>query len=127
MTRPFRQEPIPIEQLINAELKDEALQYKENPTLELYRMTLDRSRASEQQSEEVLYIGDQRLAVVTWGGRALVCDDVDSAEHAFEQILRDLEPAYGGRRSPIVQLPEGLLERTFRTPLEALDSILVIF
>ena len=91
MTRPFIPETITIDQLSNAELKDEALQYKENPTLEIYRMTLDRDLASEQQSEEVLYIGDQRLAVVTWGGRALVCDDVASAEHAFEQILRDME------------------------------------
>ena len=37
------------------------------------------------------YIGDQRMAVVTWGGRAFVCDDVDSAEHAFEQVFRDIE------------------------------------
>jgi len=54
-------------------------------------MTIDCSLEYEKQSEEVLYIGDQRMAVVTWGGRALVCDDVDSAEHAFEQILRDIE------------------------------------
>jgi hypothetical protein len=37
------------------------------------------------------YIGDQRMAVVTWGGRAFVCDDVDSAEHAFAQVFRDME------------------------------------
>jgi hypothetical protein len=91
MTRPFRQEPITIDELVNAELQDEALQYQENQTLEIYRMTLDQSLEYEQQSEEVLYIGDQRIAVVTWGGRAFVCDDVDSAEHAFEQILRDME------------------------------------
>ena len=36
-------------------------------------------------------IGDQRMAVVTWGGRAFVCDDVDSAEHAFAQVFRDIE------------------------------------
>jgi hypothetical protein len=35
-------EPITIEELVNAELKDEALQYKDNQTLELYRMILDR-------------------------------------------------------------------------------------
>jgi hypothetical protein len=91
MTRPFRQEPITIDELVNAELQDEALQYQENQTLEIYRMTLDQSLEYEQQSEEVLYIGDQRIAVVTWRGRAFVCDDVDSAEHAFEQILRDME------------------------------------
>ena len=91
MTRPFRQEPITIDELVNVELQDEALQYQENQTLEIYRMTLDQSLEYEQQSEEVLYIGDQRIAVVTWRGRAFVCDDVDSAEHAFEQILRDME------------------------------------
>jgi hypothetical protein len=91
MTRPFMQEPITIEQLINAELKDEALQYKDNQTLEIYRMTMDRSLEYEKQSEEGLYIGDQRMAVVTWRGRAFVCDDVDSAEHAFEQVLSDME------------------------------------
>ena len=91
MTRPFIQETITLEQLSNAELKNEALQYKDNQTLEIYRMTVDRSLEHETQAEEVLYIGDQRMAVVTWGGRALVCDDVDSAEHAFEQILRDIE------------------------------------
>jgi hypothetical protein len=91
MTRPFMQEPITIEQLINAGLKDEALQYKDNQTLEIYRMTMDRSLEYEKQSEEGLYIGDQRMAVVTWGGRAVVCDDVDSAEHAFEQVFRDME------------------------------------
>jgi hypothetical protein len=91
MTRPFMQEPITIEQLINAELKDEALQYKDNQTLEIYRMTMDRSLEYEKQSEEGLYIGDQRMAVVTWRGRAFVCDDVDSAEHAFEQVLSDIE------------------------------------
>ena len=91
MTRPFMQEPITIEQLINAELKAEALQYKDNQTLEIYRMTMDRSLEYEKQSEEGLYIGDQRMAVVTWRGRAFVCDDVDSAEHAFEQIVRDME------------------------------------
>jgi hypothetical protein len=91
MTRPFMQEPITIEQLINAELKDEALQYKDNQTLEIYRMTMDRSLEYEKQSEEGLYIGDQRIAVVTWRGRAFVCDDVDSAEHAFEQVLSDIE------------------------------------
>ena len=91
MTRPFISETITLEQLSNAELKDEALQYQENQTLEIYRMTLDRSRAPEKQVEEVLYIGDQRMAVVTWGGRAVVCDDVDSAEHAFEQVFRDRE------------------------------------
>jgi hypothetical protein len=91
MTRPFRQESITIDELVNAELQDEALQYQENQTLEIYRMTLDQSLEYEQQSEEVLYIGDQRIAVVTWGGRAFVCDDVNSAEHAFEQILRDME------------------------------------
>jgi hypothetical protein len=91
MTRPFIPETITREQLINAELQDEALQYQENQTLEIYRMTIDRSLAHEKQVEEVLYIGDQRMAVVTWGGRALVCDDVDSAEHAFEQILYDME------------------------------------
>jgi hypothetical protein len=91
MTRPFMPEPITIEELVNAELKDEALQYKENQTLELYRMTLDQRLEYEQQFEEVLYIGDQRMAVVTWGGRAFVCDDVDSAEHAFEHIVRDME------------------------------------
>jgi hypothetical protein len=85
------QEPITIEQLINAELKDEALQYKDNQTLEIYRMTMDRSLEYEKQSEEGLYIGDQRMAVVTWRGRAFVCDDVDSAEHAFEQVLSDIE------------------------------------
>ena len=42
MTRPFMPEPITIEELVNAELKDEALQYKDNQTLELYRMILDR-------------------------------------------------------------------------------------
>jgi hypothetical protein len=31
------------------------------------------------------------MAVVTWGGRAVVCDDVDSAEHAFAQVFRDME------------------------------------
>ena len=31
------------------------------------------------------------MAVVTWGGRAFVCDDVDSAEHAFAQVFRDME------------------------------------
>ena len=31
------------------------------------------------------------MVVVTWGGRAFVCDDVDSAEHAFEQVFRDME------------------------------------
>ena len=91
MTRPFMPEPITIEQLINAELKDEALQYKDNQTLEIYRMTMDRNLGYEKQSEEVLYIGDQRMAVVTWGGRAFVCDDVDSAEHAFAQVFRDME------------------------------------
>jgi hypothetical protein len=91
MTRPFIQETITLDQLINAELKNEALKYKDNQTLEIYRMTIDRSLEYEKQSEEVLYIGDQRMAVVTWRGRALVCDDVDSAEHAFEQILRDIE------------------------------------
>jgi hypothetical protein len=91
MTRPFMPEPITIEELVNAELKDEALQYKDNQTLELYRMTLDQRLEYEQQFEEVLYIGDQRMAVVTWRGRAFVCDDVDSAEHAFEQIVRDME------------------------------------
>jgi hypothetical protein len=91
MTRPFMQEPITIEQLINAELKAEALQYKDNQTLEIYRMTMDRSLEYEKQSEEGLYIGDQRMAVVTWRGRAFVCDDVDSAEHAFEQVLSDIE------------------------------------
>jgi hypothetical protein len=91
MTRPFMQEPITIEQLINAGLKDEALQYKDNQTLEIYRMTMDRSLEYEKQSEEGLYIGDQRMAVVTWRGRAFVCDDVDSAEHAFEQVLSDIE------------------------------------
>jgi hypothetical protein len=91
MTRPFIPETITRDQLSNAELKDEALQYKENQTLEIYRMTIDRGLEHEQQSEEVLYIGDQRMAVVTWGGSAVVCDDVDSAEHAFEQILRDME------------------------------------
>jgi len=85
------QEPITIEQLINAELKAEALQYKDNQTLEIYRMTMDRSLEYEKQSEEGLYIGDQRMAVVTWRGRAFVCDDVDSAEHAFEQVLSDIE------------------------------------
>jgi hypothetical protein len=91
MTRPFMPEPITIEELVNAELKDEALQYKDNQTLELYRMTLNQRLEYEQQFEEVLYIGDQRMAVVTWRGRAFVCDDVDSAEHAFEQIVRDME------------------------------------
>ena len=91
MTRPFMQEPITIEQLINAELKDEALQYKDNQTLEIYRMTMDRSLEYEKQSEEGLYIGDQRMAVVIWGGRAVVCDDVDSAEHAFAQVFRDMD------------------------------------
>ena len=91
MTRPFMPEPITIEELVNAELKDEALQYKDNQTLELYRMTLNQRLEYEQQFEEVLYISDQRMAVVTWGGRAFVCDDVDSAEHAFEQIVRDME------------------------------------
>jgi hypothetical protein len=91
MTRPFIQETITLDQLSNAELKNEALKYKDNQTLEIYRMTIDCSLEYEKQSEEVLYIGDQRMAVVTWGGRALVCDDVDSAEHAFEQILRDIE------------------------------------
>ena len=91
MTRPFRQEPITIDELVNVELQDEALQYQENQTLEIYRMTLDQSLEYEQQSEEVLYIGDQRIAVVTWRGRAFVCDDVDSAEHAFEQIVCDME------------------------------------
>ena len=91
MTRPFMPEPITIDQLSNAELKDEALQYKDNQTLEIYRMTMDRNLGYEKQSEEVLYIGDQRMAVVTWGGRAVVCDDVDSAEHAFAQVFRDRE------------------------------------
>jgi hypothetical protein len=91
MTRPFMPEPITIEELVNAELKDEALQYKDNQTLEIYRMTMDRNLGYEKQSEEVLYIGDQRMAVVTWGGRAVVCDDVDSAEHAFAQVFRDME------------------------------------
>jgi hypothetical protein len=54
-------------------------------------MTMDRSLEYEKQSEEGLYIGDQRMAVVTWRGRAFVCDDVDSAEHAFEQVLSDIE------------------------------------
>jgi len=58
-------EPITIEELVNAELKDEALQYKDNQTLELYRMTLDQRLEYAQQFEEVLYIGDQRMAVVT--------------------------------------------------------------
>ena len=30
------------------------------------------------------------MAVVTWGGRASR-DDVDSAEHAFAQVFRDME------------------------------------
>jgi hypothetical protein len=55
------------------------------------KVPMHRKLGYEQQSEEVLYIGDQRMAVVTWGGRAFVCDDVDSAEHAFEHIVRDME------------------------------------
>jgi hypothetical protein len=51
-------------------------------------MTLDRSFQHESKCEEVLYIGNQRTAVVTWEGRALVCDDVDSAEQAFRRVLR---------------------------------------
>ena len=31
------------------------------------------------------------MAVVTWGGRAFVCDDVDAAEQAFAQVFRDIE------------------------------------
>ena len=40
----------------------------------------------EQSTIEVCSIGDQRRAVVTWEGRAFVCDDVDAAEHGFEHI-----------------------------------------
>ena len=31
------------------------------------------------------------MAVVTWGGRAFVGDDVDAAEQAFAQVFRDIE------------------------------------
>jgi UDP-N-acetylglucosamine 2-epimerase len=78
-------------QLTNMELRSEALRHKGNPTLEIYRMVIDRSLDHRGKTEEVLYIGDERMALVSWEGRALVCDDVDSAGQALEQVLRDWE------------------------------------
>jgi hypothetical protein len=54
-------------------------------------MKIDRNLQHESKCEEVLYIGDERMALVTWEGMALVCDDVGSAGQALEQVLRDWE------------------------------------
>ena len=88
MARNFIPTPITVAQLTNRELRNGALGQAGNTTIETYRMTLDRSLQHESKCEEVLYIGNQRTAVVTWEGRALVCDDVDSAEQAFRRVLR---------------------------------------
>ena len=91
MTRPFMQENITLKQLTNTALKHEAVRHKDNPTLEIYRIDVDRSLQYKRKSEEGLYVADERMAVVTWEGRALVFEDIDSAEKAFEQVLKDME------------------------------------
>jgi hypothetical protein len=85
------QENITLEQLTNTELKHETVRHKDNPTLEIYRIDVDRSLQYKRKSEEGLYVADERMAVVTWEGRALVFEDIDSAEKAFEQVLKDRE------------------------------------
>jgi hypothetical protein len=84
-------ENITLEELTNTELKQEAVQHKDNPTLEIYRIDVDRSLQYQRKSEEALYVADERMAVVTWEGRALVFEDIDSAEKAFVQVLKDRE------------------------------------
>jgi len=91
MGRNFIPTPITIAQLTNMELRNEALRQKGNTTTEIYRMYIDRSLQHESKCEEVLYMGDQRVALVTWEGRALVCDHVDSAGQALKQVLCDWE------------------------------------
>jgi hypothetical protein len=91
VTRPFMQENITLEQLTNTELKQEAVRHKDNSTLEIYRIDVDRSLQYKRKSEEALYVADERMAVVTWEGRARVFEDIDSAEKAFEQVLKDME------------------------------------
>ena len=91
MTRPFMTKKITVEELTNIELKNEALRHKGNPTLEIYRMDVDRDLQHKSKCEEVLYVGDQRMAAVAWEETVQLREDVDSAEKAFDQVLREME------------------------------------
>jgi hypothetical protein len=66
MTRPFITKKITTEELTNIELKNEAVRHKGNLTLKTYRMDVDRELQHKSKCEEVLYVGDQRMAAVTW-------------------------------------------------------------
>ena len=71
MGRDFMPTRITVAQLTNVELKNEALSQRGNVTLEAYRMHLDRTLQYASKCEEVLYVGDERRALVSWeGGRS---------------------------------------------------------
>jgi hypothetical protein len=89
MERHFIPKEITVAQLTNMEIRNEPLRQKGNPTLKIYRMKIDRSIKHKGKCEEVLYIGDEHMALVSWEGTALVCDEVDSAEQALGQVLHD--------------------------------------
>ena len=84
MERHFIPTPITVERLTNMELRNEALRQRGNTTIEVYRMNIDRSLQHERKREEVLYIGNKHMALVSWEGMALVYDEVDSAGQALE-------------------------------------------
>ncbi len=86
MTRLFMKDPITIRELTNLELKVEALRQRDNLTLELYRITVDRGG-----QEEALYVGDERMAIVTWEGSAYLCEDIGSAGEALDHVLAEIE------------------------------------
>jgi hypothetical protein len=44
---------------------------------------------SLSETNTIGYIGDEHMALVSWEGTALVCDEVDSAEQALGQVLHD--------------------------------------
>jgi hypothetical protein len=81
MKRWIIQDPITIRELTNLALKAEALRQRDNHTFALYKMTVDRTR------EEALYVGNERIAIVTWEGKAHRCENVDSAVEAMEHVL----------------------------------------
>jgi hypothetical protein len=77
----------PPGELTSIGLKNEARKYIGNPTLETYRMTVDR----EPAPGEVLYAGDRRMAAVAWKGMVYLREEVGSANEAFEQVLDETE------------------------------------
>jgi|RhiMetdeSRZDD1v2_1073273.scaffolds.fasta_scaffold4182948_1 hypothetical protein len=88
----FRPTDISIGQLINHDLKNQALQYAGNPTLKIYwirQIISDRGPKPTYGGEliEALYVDadDQRLAQVAWRGTVYLYEHVESFAEAFEQ------------------------------------------